>query len=442
MYDPSGPADLAHSVVTAAPAGFSAGSSTTVTLTAEDANGNVEPSGGLSVAFSLAAGSADTTGGTFSNVTVNGDGTYTATFSSIVIGVDYITASIDGQALTSTPAAVTVSFPPFISLSQSIVTAVPTSFGAGGSTTVTFTVEDANGDVEPGDGLPVVFSLAAGSADTSGGTFSNVTDNGDGTYTATFSSTVPGTDYITASIDGEALTSTPATVTALDLSHSTVAAVPTGFPAGGSTTVTLTTEDTNGDVEPSGGQSVAFNLADGSADTSGGTFSDVTDNGDGTYTATFMSTVAGTDYLTASINGQPLISTPAAVTVAPTAFSLSQSTVTAPSSIIPLGGSSTITLTPEDQYGNLLPTGITSVAFSLAAGSSSGTFGAVTLNANGTYTATFTSTSTIIGVATIHTTIDGQAVTSTPAAIDVTAPVGWSSGGTLATRGMMRRRRC
>ena len=251
LYIPGGPADLALSVVAAAPNSFSSGGSTTVTLTTEDANGNQEPDGGMTVAFSLATGSADTSGGTFSTVTDNGDGTYTATFSSTVRAP--ITSRPASTARPLLPRRQPSSSAAPFSLSQSTVSAAPTSFTTGGFTTVTLTPEDSYGNPNPSGITSVAFSLAAGS---SGGTFGTVTDNANGTYTATFSSTVAGTDYITASINGEALTSTPVTVTVSTLPI-TVSSVTvngdtapilsaTESTAGAGTTVTITTDGPHG----------------------------------------------------------------------------------------------------------------------------------------------------------------------------------------------------
>ena len=76
-----------------------AGCTTSVTLTARDANGMQETSGGQAVTFSLAGGSGS---GTFGTVTDNGDGTYTATFTGNTVGADTITATIDDLAVTLT----------------------------------------------------------------------------------------------------------------------------------------------------------------------------------------------------------------------------------------------------------------------------------------------------------------------------------------------------
>src|SRR5207244_836877 len=100
-----GPVTPAQSLVTLSRAGVGLGRTITVTLTAKDANGNTEPDGGLTVVFAPGSGVGQ---GTFGSVTDNQDGTYTATFTGTTAGGNTLTATIDGQAVTSTPPAVTV----------------------------------------------------------------------------------------------------------------------------------------------------------------------------------------------------------------------------------------------------------------------------------------------------------------------------------------------
>ncbi len=324
-----------------------------------------------------------------------------------------VTDNADGSALASVP-SISVT-PAAFSLSQSLVAAAPSSFVAGGSSTITLTPKDPFGNLLPTGITTVAFSLATG---TSGGTVGSAVLNANGTYTASFTSTTAGSDTITTTINSQTVTSTAPTITvtpaAFSLSQSLVAAPPSSFVAGGSSTITLTPKDTFGNLLPTGITTVAFSLAAGS---SGGTVGSVTHNTNGTYTASLTSTTAGSDTIITSIDSQTVTSTAPTITVTPAAFNLSQSLVAAAPTSFVAGGSSTITLTPKDQYGNLLPTGITTVAFSLATGSSGGTVSSATLNTNGTYTAGFTSTTA--GSDTITTTINGQSVTSTAPTISV-----------------------
>src|SRR5439155_8322852 len=76
----------------------------------------------------------------------------------------------------------------------------------------------------------------------------------------------------------------------------------------------------------------------------------VTDNHDGTYTATLPSTSAGAAHLTGTVDGNALTGT--TVTFAPGAADAAQSTLVAAPPARTVGQSSTVTVTLKDQYGN------------------------------------------------------------------------------------------
>jgi hypothetical protein len=283
------------------------------------------------------------------------------------------------------------------------------------------TAKDASGTQLTSGGSAVVFSLGTGTAT---GTFGNVTDNHDGTYTATFTAgTTTGTNTVTASIDGTALTSTAPTITVTaggsgtaDASKSTVTVSPSSIPTNGTTTVTLTAKDASGTQLTTGGSAVVFGLSGGS---SLGTFGTVTDNHDGTYTATFTGgTTLGTATVTATIDGTALTSTAPSITVVGPADA-SKSTVTLNPASVAAGGTSVVTLTARDANGNQLPKGGSAVVFSVGTGTANGTFGTVTDNGDGTYSATFTA-GTTTGTNTVTATIDGTALSSTAPTLTVT----------------------
>jgi hypothetical protein len=289
---------------------------------------------------------------------------------------------------------------------------------------VTLTAKDSSGTQLTTGGSTVVFSLVGGTGATGSGTFGTVTDNGNGTYTATFTGTTVGSNTITATIDGTALTSTPASITitsAADPAQSTVTINPTSIQSGSPTTVTLTAKDTTGTQLTTGGSTVVFSLGNGTGQTGQGTFGAVTDNGNGTYTATFTGTIQGTNTITATIDGTALTSTAPTVTITPGPIDPSQTTVAVATSPIPNLGQTTVTLTAKDASGNQETTGGATVVFSLASGgTAAGTFSQVTDNGNGTYTATFTASTA--GTSTIDALINTQQVTSTPPATITVTP--------------------
>jgi hypothetical protein len=303
-------ASLSLSTVSITPVSIPSGNTATVTLRAYDADGSPETNGGLAVTFGLANGTA---GGTFGATTDNGDGTYTAVFTSGHVGDNTITASINGGAVTSTQPSIKVTQPPF-DLGESTVTLDPASVASGNATTLTLHVRDANGVPDTNSGLTVAFQLGAGAAT---GTFGNVVNNLDGTYTVAFTGILAGTNTITATINGPALTSTTPTVTVTagpaSLSQSTLSVSPTQIATGDSVTVTLKTTDANGNNDTTGGLDVSFGLSNDSTGT--GSFDYTIDNGDGTYTTTFYSESGGTDTIIAYLNGQAVTSSSPIVTV-------------------------------------------------------------------------------------------------------------------------------
>jgi hypothetical protein len=94
---------------------------------------------------------------------------------------------------------------------RSVVTLSPSSVAYGETATVTMQAKDDLGNNLHSGGLTVAFGLGAG---TSAGSLGTVSDNHDGTYTATFTATAPGTARtITATINGMVVTTTLPTVT-------------------------------------------------------------------------------------------------------------------------------------------------------------------------------------------------------------------------------------
>jgi hypothetical protein len=107
-----------------------------------------------------------------------------------------------------------------------------------------------------------------------------------------------------------------------------------------------------------------------------------------------------------------------ATTFSPQApVSLSESTIVVSPDTIAGGSTGTVTLTARDDIGNQLPSGGLTVSFGLGTGTGSGTFGPITDNGNGTYTAIFTGTAA--GNNTITATINGQALTPTAPLVTV-----------------------
>ncbi len=297
------------------------GTSTTVTVTAEDAVGS--PISGLTasdIVLTVGNGAAQ---GTFDPTSFAslGGGMYSETFTGTTAGTGNIIATIDGATILSSP-SITVT-PGVASGSTSTVSVLPGSIQAGNNTTVTVVAEDAAGNLLTGlTSSDFLFHLVG--TGTSHGNFdpTSFANLGGGQYSETFTGTTAGTaNTITVTIDG-ALVSTapPITVTPgpIDLTQSTVSVVPNTISLSGvnQATVTLTTKDSFGNQETNGGGATVVFSVDPSSSASG-TFSTPQDNGDGTYSATFSGTVTGMATIDATINGAPLLSTPPTLTVNP-----------------------------------------------------------------------------------------------------------------------------
>ena len=360
-------------------------STATVTATVKDVNGVAVT--GDSVVFT------GNTGDTVSTTTDHNDGTYTATITSTTVGNATITATDSSSNLTGSVALGQTAGP----AATVTVALSPTSIVANGTstTTATATVKDAQGHLLPSE------AVAFKSSDT-GDKVGGATNNTNGTYTATItSSTTVGTPTITAT-DGTASGTATLAQTAGGAATVTVALNPTSIIANGisTTVVTATVKDAQGHLLPT--ETVAFKSSDTVEKVS-----TTTNNTNGTYTATITSsTTVGTPTVTATdgtVSGTATLTQtvdpPATVTVALN-----------PTSIIANGTSTTVaTATVKDAGGLLLPT--ETVAFK---SSDAGDKVSATTNAgSGTYTATITSS----------TTVGTPTVTATDGTVSGTAPL-------------------
>ncbi|MCH7912468.1 MAG: VCBS repeat-containing protein, partial [Deltaproteobacteria bacterium] len=404
---PAGAADTAKSLITAAPTSMTTDDSSTITVKLRDANNKPLGSGGDTVVLATDVGS-------LGSVTDNGNGSYTATLTSTAIGTATITGTVNGSSITDN-ATVTVTIGAAAG-ATSLITAAPVSIIADGATTSTITVQlkDAAGNNLTSGGDTV--TLAAGQD-----ILSSVTDNSDGTYTATLTSPVTsGVETITGTVNGAGITDN-ATVTltpgAAAGATSLITAEPTSIIADGAITSTITVQlrDVNNNNLDSGGDTVV--LA-----TDLGSLGSVTDNSDGTYTATLTSTVTGIATITGTVNAAAITDTEA-VTVNSGAAAGTTSLITAaPTSIIADGATtSTITVQLKDAASNNLIGGGDTVTLATDLGGLS----SVTDVGNGTYTATLTST--VTGTATITGTVNAAAITDTEA---VTVNPGAAAGTT------------
>jgi uncharacterized repeat protein (TIGR03803 family) len=249
----------------------------------------------------------------------------------------------------------------------------------------------------------------------SNGTFSTIFNTGALTvssspYTIGFS--YSGDSNFNGTTGSSSIAVTPGPV---DPANSLVGTSLSSIQLGGVSTITLQARDAFGNNETTGGLKVTFALENKTG--AKGAFSKVIDNKNGTYSSIFTGTLVGDNVITATANSTTVTST-APINVSGGTVSLAESTASVAASQITAGTTTSVTLQAEYPKNNPEPAGGLTVAFKLGSAiGGQGTFGAVTYEGNGQYTAIFTGT--LAGKNTIKGFIDGRAITSAAPSIDV-----------------------
>ena len=299
---PGSSAPTTSAVTVAAPT-VPAGDSVALTLTTRDAAGNLRSTGGDTVTFTATGG---TSTGAVGVSTDHADGTYTAFFRGLSSGSPTtVGATIRGVPVTTALPTIQVTPGTDTLVATVAITPNPVTLASGATQQLTATVKNSLGTVLTGK--PVVWaSSVPGVAGV----------NGTGLVTGD----TAGKAVVTATVQGTAATDS-ITVTAGPLSRltSVVTAVPESIAVGDSSLFTLVTRDAAGNPVTTGGHAVSFAVSGG---TGTGTVRPVVDHGNGTYTANFVGTAAGSALtVTASIDaGPPAVST-SVVVVTPGASS-------------------------------------------------------------------------------------------------------------------------
>jgi adhesin/invasin len=397
-----------------------------VTLRILDAHANLTSSNAV-VTLAIKAGTG-TAGATLAGTATRTASSGIATFNDLLIAKSGTAFRLTATA-TSLSSADSSTFdiaPGAAAAAHSTLTRAPASVSADGSSAATLTVhaKDVNDNNLTSGGAAVVFH-------TDLGTLSSVTDNGNGTYTATLTSTTAGAAHLDATLGGVAVANT-VTVgfsagSVPNAGQSVITGAPTSLAAGATSTITVQAKDVNGNALASGGATVV--LA-----TDHGALGSVTDNSDGTYSATLNASIVGVAHVTGTLNGVA-IGTPATVTFMPGSADAAHTTITAsPTTIVANGATtSTITVHAKDANDNNLTTGGATVTLA----TNRGTLSSVTDAGDGTYTATLTSTSA--GDANVTGTLNGVAiagqvtVTFVPDAVDASHSTVVASSGTAST---------
>lgn len=261
---------------------------------------------------------------------------------------------------------------------------------------------------------------------TTRGVISAVTDNLNGTYTATLTGNVSGTGTATISgsiaiddivnpvaiIDNAQVTITEGLP---NLAQSTISGSPETMTTDGSSTITLQLKD-------QWGNNLTTSRGVASMESTIGLLSSVTDNNNGTYTATLTGDTRGlngigTSEISASFNGDVSASTVTGDFVNFTQVDITEGLpaiatidITADPTSMTTDESSTITVQLRDQFGNLIVNNRGPVVLS----TDLGVIGTTNYTSAGQYAATLTANNSGTGQATITGTIqidgEGQAL--------------------------------
>ncbi|WP_299224114.1 Calx-beta domain-containing protein, partial [uncultured Aquimarina sp.] len=287
----------------------------TITVQLQDAAGNPLTGAGINVTFAV-TGSAVLSSTT---AVTDANGTATITITNTVAETVDVTATIDDDndggttpevaIVNGSPAQVVFTpdntNPDPTNVNTTIDATTPVVADGMAVSTVTVTLADANGNLLTAGGAVVVIT-PTGSATL----VSSVTDNSDGTYTATYSNIVAEDVTFSATVGGAMITTGDPTVTYTpdntnpDPTNTNTTITATGpVPANGTdvSTVTVQLADANGNLITTGGETIVLNVSGNAVLVSG-----VTDNGDGTYTATFSNLLVESVIITGTLNGSAI----------------------------------------------------------------------------------------------------------------------------------------
>jgi hypothetical protein len=385
-----GALSLSSSIKTVSLSSIVSGSTSLVTVTTRDLNGNQLTTGGRIIVLSLTG--VGTSSGTFSSVTDNNNGTYISTFTGTASGTPKsIQVAIDGNLTTSPNPTITVTTGTF-SLLNSTKTLSLSSIVSGTVSIVTLIVKDLSNNQLSSGGLTVLFSQIG--SGTSSGTFSPVIDNNNGTYSSNFTGIVSGSFIdIQATINGSLVVSPNPSITVttgtFSLSNSNKILSLSSISVGQTSVVTLFSKDLNANNITSGGLTVTFSTIGGTSTVS---FNSTIDLGNGTYTSIITGVSSGTNInITASINGQITTSPHPTLSITLPPASINTSTIAISSGSVISGNTVTITMTTRNASNVLLASGGLTVTFStIGTVNSTFSFGpTIDLN-DGTYTSVIT----------------------------------------------------
>ncbi len=371
--------------------------------------------------------------------TVSGSGLVTA----VTNGVATITATVNGAVGS---AAVTVQAGAPSAATSTIATSASSVVADGvASALITVQLKDVSGNNITSGTQAVTISSTVGSVSTVSG--------GNGTYTATVTSTTLGTGTISATVASAALTTAQPTVTFVagpaSASRSTISASSAnGVAGGGAITLTFQSRDAIGNLRAVAGDSVVVSTAGvGTVALPAGGRT----NAAGVFTTTISSTTAGLATISATVNNSALTSGSPGITFAPgaaasLAFALTRSPSASGTAGVALAVQPVVQV--RDANGNVL-TGLNTGTITATIGSGATVAGATATITGGV--ATFTAL-TVSGTAAGYTltfsdgtrtvtsgfTLNAGAVTTLAFAPGASPSASAGAGITLVTQPVVR----
>jgi LysM repeat protein len=340
-------------ITTQPPATATAGSPFSLTVTAEDSNGNVDTTIGSSVSLTLGANpGAATLGGTTTLSATAGDASFTGlTLNRAASGYTLFASGGTLSAATTSSMAIV----PAAAAQWVITTQPPTSVAVGAPFGLAVTAEDSFGNVNTSFNNSVALALGSNPGNAAlGGTVTRNATSGLATFTGlTLNQAGAGYTVMASGSSLSSATTSPFNVTASGATQLVVTTQPpSSVIAGTGFGLVVVAEDSLGHVVPSFNGSVSLTLAanPGGA-TLGGTITINANAGVATFTGLTLNKTASGYTLQAS-SGSLSVATTSSVTVA-TAAAAQWVITTQPPASVTAGASFGLVVTAEDSFGNV-----------------------------------------------------------------------------------------
>ena len=374
-----------------------AGQPFTISLTALDDQGNIAVSYGETVTFSASQGTITPASAEFTNGTVS------------------LNASIDqagsGITITATDGAISETSNAFdvqtggVDAANSSVSANPLTLQAGNNSTLTIELRDGSENLVGGL-TDADFTISLDGNATAG----TVSESTEGIYTADITNQTAETVTATVTARGIPLNETPQIefIPADADPAATTANVPNGA-AGDATAVTISVVDEFGNAVIGVDAALSIDVTAGPNDDE--SFTGITDNSDGTYTASYTPQTIGTDEITITLNSIEIFGSPYSSNVTNSEVSASNSSVTANPTNLIVGNTSTVTVVLRDGSDNPIA-GLLSSDFDIAP---TGSASASTVNETATLgTYQFTVSNQVAESVTVSITATGTTLQDSP----------------------------